>query len=285
MRSDVRQFRRFRLISAVLASVLVFVACSADKLPSNTKAIILPSGMKKTLAAEGTSTSGSGADTANKDQKDTSADATAAKVEPLVMNLTTNFSEGRQRKNLEQLRDAILNCVGATPTDPDILKLTDDMIIYPNSTEFQDKRRFPDNTGRERFLLPNVYVPALGKEVLEVERDFLDVGATRTGLRADSIEDDIYLKSLVTVASVAAFNCRVDDQYSNCYCADKMSAERMVARCMPQFAPTSDAYQAAVQELYSVNNCGAPGNTDDGLKKRRRAIAALLSSYSFATSR
>jgi hypothetical protein len=285
MRSDVRQFRKFRLISAVLASVLVFVACSADKLPSNTKAIALPSGMKKTISTEKNSTQGTVTDTANQEPKDNSADATAAKVEPLVMNLTTNFSEGRQRKNLDQLRDAMLNCVGAASNDPDILKLTDDMIIYPNSTEYQDKKKFPDNTGRERFLLPIVYVPSLGKEVLEVEKDFLDIGATRTGLRADTIEDDIYLKSLVTVASVAAFNCKVDDQYSNCYCADKMSAEKMISRCLPQFAPTSDAYQAAVQELYSVDNCGAPGNTDDGLKKRRRAIAALLSSYAFATSK
>ncbi|NBW81004.1 hypothetical protein EBR21_04545, partial [bacterium] len=257
MGSDFRRFRKARLFSAALASVMVFVACSSDKLQGNTKAIVLPSGLRKSTQSNGGSTS----EPLMPDKKDTSADATSAKVEPLVMNLTTNFSEGRQRKNLDQLRDAILNCVGASSTDSDILKLTDEMIIYSNSNEFADKKQFPDGTGRERFLLTNVYGSSLGKEVLDVERDFLDVVATRSGLRADNIEDDIYLKSLVTVASVVAFNCKVDDQnsYSNCYCADKMSAEKMVARCLPQFAPTSDAYQAAVQELSSVNNCGAPG--------------------------
>ncbi|MFZ9519325.1 MAG: hypothetical protein ACO3A4_02505 [Silvanigrellaceae bacterium] len=282
MGSDFRQFRLVRLMGVFMASVLVVVACSADKLPANTKAIVLPPGMKKNVPAETIVTP---AEQAAPEQKDSSADATAAKVEPLVMNLTTNFSEGRQRKNLDQLRDAILSCVGASSTDAEILKVTDDMIVYPNSTEFDSKKKFPDGTGRERFLLPNVYVPVIGKEALEVEKDFLDVGATRTGLRADSIEDDIYLKSLVTVASVAAFNCNVTDPNSYCYCADKASAEKMVARCLPQFSPTSEAYQAAVQELYSASNCAAPGNTDDGLKKRRRAIAALLSSYAFATSK
>jgi hypothetical protein len=217
-------------------------------------------------------------------QSPSSEDAVGEKAEPLVMNLTTNYAEGRQRKNLVQLNDAIVNCVGK-PEDDSIINVTADMLLIDTQLAENKDKVIVLGEGRQRFLMPNLYGPQVGQSILEVEKGYLQVDATRTGLSADSLEDEIYLKSLVTVASVAAFNCDVQNVNSNCYCADKKSAERMVARCLPQFSPNTAEFKEAVEGLYAPENCGASIDTLDGFKKRRRAIAALLSSYAFATAK
>ncbi|MEN9809671.1 MAG: hypothetical protein RLZZ488_1238 [Pseudomonadota bacterium] len=274
-KSHARRFQFLLVASTVLVGT---VACSMERFKSNPKAIELPSGVKRApIEAQNQPQS-----TPN-DNKTSDADAAAEKAKSL--ELTTNYAEGRQRKNLVQLKDAIFSCVGKAG-DESILKVVDDMLGYEE--QFIDQNnltKFPNNTGRNRFLSQTVYAAAVGKSVLDVEGEFLDIGSTRTGLRADSLEDEIYLKSLVTVASVVAFNCDVKDPSSNCYCADEISAKQMLARCLPQFSPASEAYQSAIKELYSAENCGAPDSTEDGLKRRRRAVAALLSSYAFATSK
>lgn len=270
--------RRFQFLLVAGAVAVGAVACSTERFKSNSKPIGLPSGVKKAPIEAQNQTQ-----TTPDDNKPEDADAEVEKVKSL--ELTTNYAEGRQRKNLVQLKDAILSCVGKAG-DESILKVDDSMIGY--TLEFINQNKLtqsPINTGRNRFLSQTVYAAAVGKSVLEVEGEFLDIGSTRTGLRADSLEDEIYLKSLVTVASVVAFNCDVNDPSSNCYCADEVSAKQMLARCLPQFSPASEAYQSAIKELYSAENCGAPDSTDDGLKRRRRAVAALLSSYAFATSK
>lgn len=268
--------RRFQFLVAAGTVVLGTVACSMERFKSNPKAIELPSGLKKApIEAQSTPV----------ENKPSVADAVVEEDKTKSLELTTNYAEGRQRKNLAQLKDAILSCVGK-PGDESILKVVDDMLGYEE--QFIDQNnltKFPNNTGRNRFLSQSVYAPFVGKSVLDVEGEFLDIGSTRTGLRADSLEDEIYLKSLVTVASVVAFNCDVKDPSSNCYCADEVSAKQMLARCLPQFSPASEAYQSAIKELYSAENCGAPDSTEAGLKKRRIAVAALLSSYAFATSK
>jgi hypothetical protein len=59
----------------------------------------------------------------------------------------------------------------------------------------------------------------------------------------------------------------------------------MLQRCLPQFDPNTDAFKDTLEKLASVENCGAPESSADGLLKRRRAIASLLSSYAFATAK
>ena len=171
------------------------------------------------------------------------------------------------------------------PEDDSIINVTADMLLIDTQLAENKDKVIVLGEGRQRFLMPNLYGPQVGQSILEVEKGYLQVDATRTGLSADSLEDEIYLKSLVTVASVAAFNCDVQNVNSNCYCADKKSAERMVARCLPQFSPNTAEFKEAVEGLYAPENCGASIDTLDGFKKRRRAIAALLSSYAFATAK
>lgn len=270
--------RRFQFLLVAGTVAVGAVACSMERFRSNSKPIGLPSGVKKAPVEVRNQPQ-----TTPDESRPGEADAEVEKAKSL--ELTTNYAEGRQRKNLVQLKDAILACVGKA-NDDSILKVVDDMLGYEE--QFIDQNnltKFPNNTGRNRFLSQTVYASSVGKSVLDVEGEFLDIGSTRTGLRADSLEDEIYLKSLVTVASVVAFNCDVKDPSSNCYCADEVSAKQMLARCLPQFSPASEAYQSAIKELYSAENCGAPDSTDDGLKRRRRAVAALLSSYAFATSK
>lgn len=201
-----------------------------------------------------------------------------------VLYLSTNSAEGRQRKNVEQIKDAVLNCLGDGGSTS-LLNVTENMLVLDfNLAVNKDKIQvLPE--GRRRFLLENIYASNVGQSIVGAEEKYLQTAASRTGLASDDLEDEIYLKSLVIVASVAAFNCDVKDPNSNCYCATKTSAESMVKRCLPQFSPAAAEFKAAVEELYSPENCGAELTSEDGFIKRRRAISALLSSYSFATAK
>ncbi len=283
MRLGQRRSKKNLFYVALAAVVSLTAACSVEKLKSSgTKPVYLPSGLKRNPVVAQNSTQKKPEVPAT--QNPSSDDALGEKAEPLVMNLTTNYAEGRQRKNLVQLKDAILNCVGK-PEDDSIVDITADMLLVDTQLAENKDKVVVLGEGRQRFLMPNLYGTQVGQSILDAEKSYLQVDATRTGLTADSLEDEIYLKSLVTVASVAAFNCDVQNVNSNCYCADQKSAERMLARCLPQFSPNTAEFKAAVEGLYSPENCGASIDTQEGFKKRRRAIAALLSSYAFATAK
>jgi hypothetical protein len=275
---------KYHLASFAFASVLMLVAaCSSDAFkPTGSKAIVLPGGSKsiskKTSEIVPEEVATKNADTGSSDVQN------AKKPEPLVMNLTTNFAEGRQRKNVEQLKDAVLNCLG-TEGSSSILNVKKEMLAIDPALLEKNGELASHGEGRSRFLLPNIYGDYVDKSILSAEESYLQIAATRTGLTADDIEDEIYLKSLVLVANVAAYNCDVKNVNSDCYCATKASAERMVNRCLPQFSPNSDEYKVAVEQLYAPENCGAELTSEEGFRKRRRAIAALLSSYAFATAK
>ena len=263
--------------SFALTLALLFVAaCSGPFKTTGSKPISLPGGGKAVANQTGPSTPeplNPGSGDQNPNQQAT----------PTVY-LTTNFAEGRQRKNVDQLKDAVLNCVGGDG-QTNILNVSEDMLSIDLTDERNQNKFTQHHEGRERFLLPNIYGAYINQSVLKTEEQYLQTATTRTGLTSDDIEDEIYLKSLVIVASVVAYNCDVKNPASNCYCATKASAEKMVLRCLPQFSPSTVEFKAAVEELHSPDNCGAEVSTKEGFIKRRRAVAALLSSYAFATAK
>ena len=272
--------RRFKIILLIQAFlVAAFVGCSAG----NVNPIGLPGGKvmlsKKTSndvpVVPATPQVGSGNALPN--------------AEPLSLSIVDLNGAGRQRKSLEQLKNSIVDCLGAgsqfdtnadmaEPQIPQILKMRSEMFVSTSS---------PTNPadGRVSFLISGEQATLAGKSVLDLEKKFIDVVGADAGVRADGLEDELYLNSLVTIASVAAFNCDVRSTPNNlCNCSTKSDASAMLGRCLKQFDQSSEAFQKAVDSLADAENCGAPENAL-GFLKRRRAITSLISSYAFATAK
>jgi hypothetical protein len=269
--------RRFKIILLIQAFlVAAFVGCSAG----NVNPIGLPGGKvilsKKTSndvpVVPATPQVGSGNALPN--------------AEPLSLSIVDLNGAGRQRKSLEQLKNSIVDCLGAGSefepnavlADPQILKMRSEMFVSTSS---------PKNPadGRVSFLISGEQTTLAGKSVLDLEKKFIDVVGADAGVRADGLEDELFLNSLVTIASVAAFNCDVRSSSNTlCNCSTKIDASAMLGRCLKQFDQSSEAFQKAVDSLADAENCGARENPL-GFLKRRRAITSLISSYAFATAK
>jgi len=200
-----------------------------------------------------------------------------------VMNLIDLSAGGRQRKSSEQLKKSILACVGAQSEgdsgiideeNPSILQVTNDMLVNASSTS--------KPKGRFGFLIVGNAADVVGKSILDLEKSFIDVEGTTSGVNAASLDEELYLNSLQTIASVVAFNCDVEDESSKCFCSTREKAREMVQRCLSLFDPSSVEFSEAFGGFAEA--CSA-NDSDAGLFKRRKAIVSLLSSYAFATSR
>lgn len=270
--------RRFKIILLIQAFlVAAFVGCSAG----NVKPIGLPGGKvilsKKPSndvpAAPATPQVGSGNALPN--------------AEPLSLSIIDLNGSGRQRKSLEQLENSIVDCLGAgsefepnvvlaDPQIPPILKMHSEMFTASSTN---------DADGRRRILISGEQDKLTGTSALDMEKKFIDVAGADAGVRADGLEDELYLNSLGAIASVAAFNCNVRAASNTfCNCSTKSAASAMLGRCLKQFDQSSEAFQKAVDSLADAENCGAPEDAL-GLLKRRRAITSLISSYAFATAK
>jgi hypothetical protein len=270
--------RRFKIILLMQAFlVAAFVGCSA----ANVKPIGLPGG--KVIFKSAPS---AGNPDVTPDSAQVGSGNALPNAEPLSLSIVDLNSSARQRKSLEQLKNSIVDCLGggsqfdinADMADPQILKMRSEMFVSTSS---------PTNPadGRLSFLISGEQTTLAGKSVLDLEKKFIDVVGADAGVRADGLEDELYLNSLVTIASVAAFNCDVRSSSNTfCNCSTKSDASAMLGRCLKQFDQSSDAFQKAVDSLADAENCGAPENAL-GFLKRRRAITSLISSYAFATAK
>lgn len=259
---------------AVALSVLA--ACSMDV---KTKPVALPS---KSIGVNA-----SQSDNANPveptPQGTVAAEPTVVGPESLTMNLIDLSAGGRQRKSSEQLQSSYLSCVGSQAegdsnspdnSNPSILKINSGMIVASDSSA--------KPKGRFGFLIVSKPEDVLEKSALAIEKSFIDINGTTSGVDASSLDDELYLNSLQNVASVIAYNCDVENDSSQCFCATKEKAKAMVERCLPLFEPSSEEFEAAYQGFSEA--CSADAS-DEGLFKRRQAIVSLLSSYAFATSK
>lgn len=270
--------RRFKIILLIQAFlVAAFVGCSAG----NVKPIGLPGGkvilkpIPKPDDPDGIS-----------DPGQIGSGNALPNPEPLALSIVDLNGSARQRKSLEQLKNSIVDCLGsgsqfdtnADMANPQILRMRSEMFVSTSS---------PTNPadGRVSFLISGEQTTLAGKSLLDLEKKFIDVVGADAGVRADGLEDELYLNSLVTIASVAAFNCDVRSSSNTfCNCSTKSDASAMLGRCLKQFDQSSEAFQKAVDSLADAENCGAPENAL-GFLKRRRAITSLISSYAFATAK
>ncbi len=270
--------RRFKIILLIQAFlVAAFVGCSAG----NVKPIGLPGG--KVIIKPAPS---DGNPDGSPDSARVGSGNALPNAEPLSLSIVDLNGSGRQRKSLEQLKNSIVDCLGAGSefepnadmANPQILRMRSEMFVSTSS---------PTNPadGRVSFLISGEQTTLAGKSVLDLEKKFIDVVGADAGVRADGLEDELYLNSLVTIASVAAFNCDVRSSSNTfCNCSTKSDASAMLGRCLKQFDQSSEAFQKAVDGLADAENCGAPENAL-GFLKRRRAITSLISSYAFATAK
>lgn len=280
--------RSIHLCALFGISVGVMLACSSEKFVKNP--IALPGSGRPTVAVK------SAPATTVEQKKD---DDVKAEEPPQPLNISSNGSEAPQRKNFNQLVQSYSNCIGAataTPASPDLqlLLLNQNMIVRtfedlpPGSIDPSRPPPQPSDIdqsvdgGKKIRFLTKQYLQSASetKSILELEREYLEVTTGRTSTYADTLEDEIYLKSLLTVANVAAFNCDVESPNSRCYCATRESASSLLKRCLPQFSPESEAFQNVLNEMVSKDNCGSEKAID-----RRKAIASLLSSYAFAMAK
>jgi hypothetical protein len=121
-----------------------------------------------------------------------------------------------------------------------------------------------------------------GKSILELEKPFIDVAGSASGVKASTLEDELYLNSLQNIASVIAFNCNVESESSQCFCSTRQKAKEMVERCLTLFDNSTSEFNAAFEGFAEACNTDT---SDEGLFQRRKAIVSLLSSYAFATAR
>lgn len=269
-----RRFNKILLIQAFL--MFAFLGCSVE----NVKPIGLPGG-KVILSTKPSNDAPAGPATPQVGSGNALPNA-----EPLSLSIIDLNGSGRQRKSLEQLKNSIVDCLGSgsqidtglDASNPQIFRLRSEMFISTSSP------RDPAD-GRLSFLISGEQTTLSGKSVLDLEKKFIDVAGADAGVRADGLEDELYLNSLVTIASVAAFHCDVRSTPNNlCNCSTKSDASAMLGRCLKQFDQSSDAFQKAVDSLADAENCGAPENAL-GFLKRRKAITSLISSYAFATAK
>lgn len=269
----------------LLAAVIAVSGVAACSLDSQSKPVALPSKSVSAKVSAGEANPTEPTQTAT-------AQPTVVGPESLTTNLVDLSAGGRQRKSSFQLKKSFMACVGAQregdteiadAENPSILNVSSEMIAPANNNaDNASDDSTPRAKGRFGFLIVESAENVVGKSILELETSFIDVAGTASGVSASTLEDELYLNSLQTIASVIAFNCDVESESSQCYCATKPKAKEMVERCLTLFDPSTDEFKAALDGFAEA--CSAEA-TADGLFKRRKAIVSLLSSYAFATSR
>lgn len=269
-------------VGHLLAASLLLSACTNEK----ASPVNLPS-----LAKTGAVNSQNSEQTANLPADDTGTNqntgntsSTETEIGTQTFDFTDSGLSGRQRKTMEELRSSIEGCLGSTSafdTDPSndafspIFRVSTEMTLGGSSTALSE--------GRQAFMVVADRSTVVNKDILELQKQYLYSPGSSTSVRATAIEDEIFLNALQTVAFVAAFNCDVRDSTTStprCVCSSETTARAMLERCLPLFDPATQAFSDAVRSLSSTDNCGS-----SDLFNRRRAIASLLSSYAFATSR
>lgn len=204
--------------------------------------------------------------------------------------INDNTGRGLQRKNLRQLVTSLSACVGSSSVDESFLVIKQEMVLAGAVTAAAIAAGTPASTapaamgaanaeGRLAFLGAERYGSKVGTSILTSEKDSLDSGAGRTGVAADTVEDDNFLSALGTVADVVAWNCDVNAGGA-CYCSTQAAAEALISRCMPLLSGARADVKAVAAKMSDASHCGS---TDK--YKRRQAVASLISSYAFATSK
>lgn len=177
-----------------------------------------------------------------------------------------NSGAAFQAKDIGLLKSSIGSCFGA-----DKLIISDEMLL---SVDLNAPPAAETADGKIKFLLPTQYV--VGDDIIEKEKsNMVDLASgNRTGIASDGLTDT-YLRSLETVANVVAHQC--SDDKDECKCGSKDDARIMLTRCLPGLDPNTVEMDEAAEMLGLV--------CVEGPKGMRKAIASMLSSYSFASAR
>lgn len=192
---------------------------------------------------------------------------------------------GLQVKSVDLLRNSIKSCVGDNLTSLKVeMFRCETLAANPlNVSPTEATAIAACKAQNEPPLVPQGRLSFLsygkwktGDDVItNVSGDLFDPArASRSGTGADGLSDS-YLRALGVVADVVAHNCDVE---GSCDCSSRSKAENLVRKCFPAFSSGSSQMKAAVDTL--TNACAT-----DVLLQRRKAIAAMLGSYAFASAR
>ncbi|MCA3086807.1 MAG: hypothetical protein ING65_10950 [Rhodocyclaceae bacterium] len=246
----------FRGKGSLLVSTLVFAALFSCGKQSLLSGDTTGAGKNKELAVTGNP--GTSDATGN---KVTDANDGLTGTRTISKNID-NSGSGIQVKSIQLLKSSITSCVGDGLT-----VVSGDMLTTSTDATRAVK-------GRVGFLGPGV--AKVGDDIVDkLSGDLYNpLNASRAGTGADGLTDS-YLRALGIIADVVAHNCDVNGA---CDCSTEAKALALVSKCFPGFSPGTT--QTLNASKYLSEMCAS-----DDLKKRRQAIASMLSSYAFASSR
>ena len=200
-----------------------------------------------------------------------SADAGAISGSKELMSQTisrsSNFKgvQGFLVKDSERLRATINECL-----DADLLLVRQEMIA-------QNTKQQLDNAPLGRKVILGSNFTRSGRDVIEqVADDLYNPLKTERSETSAGILNLNYLGALATVADVVAWNCDFNNPNARCNCSTEEGAKKILQRCIPSYTDS---------QLTDVSRVFYQSCMDSDQQKKREALAAFLSSSTFAESR
>lgn len=178
--------------------------------------------------------------------------------------------EGFLVKNSDQLRATINECL-----DANLLTVQSAMLPRPPGMGGGGGTTPAAGEGR-KVILPGNFSTAAGDIVEQLSADLYSPLKTSRSETSAGLLSLNYMGALATVADVVAWNCDFSDPAARCNCSTKESAQKILQRCIPSY---SDAELAPVVDAFAAS-CSV-----DDIGKKREALAAFISSTTFAESR
>jgi hypothetical protein len=173
--------------------------------------------------------------------------------------------EGFLVKDSERLRATINECL-----DADLLAVKQEMIS-------QNAQQQTANTALGRKVILGANFTPTGRDVVEqLADDLYNPLKTERSETAAGILNLNYLGALATVADVVAWNCDFNNPNARCNCSTEDAAKKILQRCISSY---TDSQLADVAKSFH-DSC-----KDPDLTKKREALAAFLSSSTFAEAR
>lgn len=187
--------------------------------------------------------------------------------------------EGFLVKNSEQLRATINECL-----DSNLLVVQGSMLsggqsrtqVLPASKPTSSPPVTPVAGDGRRVILPSTFSPRSGDIIEQLSADLYSPLNTSRSETSAGILSLNYMGALATVADVVAWNCDFSDPSARCNCSTKESAQKILERCIPSY---SGAELAPVVDAFAAS-CSVAD-----LSKKREALAAFISSTTFAEAR
>jgi hypothetical protein len=183
-------------------------------------------------------------------------------IETIKKETISDSGASFQVKSVQLLKSSLRACLGPGAT-----------VVKPEMILSGAAFSVDTTTGLKPFLLG---ASKVGQDIVDLEQVNLydPEKVVRGTVGADALSD-LYLRSLGTIADVAAFNCDLNDPM--CNCSTDALAKSFLERCLPAFKLDT----AEGKTAFDAFSTACKGNSES----KRKAIASVIGSYAFASAR